>query len=277
MCNVSPTEFRKRVSGSTARLHGFAQRTAADLFFRRHFRIASERPVISFSFDDFPRSALLAGGAILRRFGLRGTYYASFGLMGATSPTGRMFTFDDVRAVLQQGHEIGCHTYDHCDSWHTPSTVFNRSIVANRMAFTKAVSTGHLKSFSYPIRPPRPSTKRVAARHFACSRGGGQTFNAGEVDLNYLRACFLEQTREDGRIIQSLIDRNHDARGWLIFATHDVDRDHTPFGCTAEFFEFVVQCAVNSRALILPIAEALEALQQPAKEARGRPAQHQMT
>ena len=48
--------------------------------------------------------------------------------------------------------------------------------------------------------------------------------------------------------------------GWLIFATHDVDRHHTRFGCTPDFFEYVVQCAVNSGARILPMIEALELL-----------------
>jgi peptidoglycan/xylan/chitin deacetylase (PgdA/CDA1 family) len=35
-----------------------------------------ESPVISFTFDDFPRSALVKAGAILRERGLAGTYYA---------------------------------------------------------------------------------------------------------------------------------------------------------------------------------------------------------
>ena len=56
-----------------------------------------ESPVISFTFDDFPRSALLNAGAILRERGLAGTYYASFGLMGTKAPTGEMFEREDLR------------------------------------------------------------------------------------------------------------------------------------------------------------------------------------
>ena len=53
--------------------------------------MGNDRPLISFSFDDFPRSALFTGGALLEQYGVAGTYYASLGLMGKTSPTGEIF------------------------------------------------------------------------------------------------------------------------------------------------------------------------------------------
>jgi hypothetical protein len=61
-------------------------------------------------------------------------------------------------------------------------------------------------------------------------------------------------------MIEGLIERNREAGGWLIFATHDIDRHHTPFGCTPDFFEYVVQSAVKSGARVLPMIEALESL-----------------
>src|SRR5205809_1853550 len=187
MRNLCTSDRTHLLPAFRARLHGYGQRKAAALFFPRHFRITTERPVVSFTFDDFPRSALLTGGAILRRFGVRGTYYASFGLMGTTAPTGQMFTVDDLNILLDQKHEIGCHTYDHCDSWETDSKLFKRSIIENQLALRKAVSNAAFKTFSYPISPPRPWTKRLAGKQFACCRGSGQTFNAGEADLSYLR------------------------------------------------------------------------------------------
>ena len=49
------------------------------------------QPLISFTFDDFPRSALTVGGEILERHGARGTYYASLGVMGKYEAAGLMF------------------------------------------------------------------------------------------------------------------------------------------------------------------------------------------
>ena len=62
-----------------------------------------ESAVISFTFDDFPRSALLNAGAILRERGVAGTYYASFGIMGRKTTTAELFTRDDLGELVQQG------------------------------------------------------------------------------------------------------------------------------------------------------------------------------
>ena len=36
-----------------------------------------EEPVVSFTFDDFPRSALTVGGRVLRAHGWAGTYFTA--------------------------------------------------------------------------------------------------------------------------------------------------------------------------------------------------------
>jgi peptidoglycan/xylan/chitin deacetylase (PgdA/CDA1 family) len=245
---------------SWERLHGAWQRASAGVLFRRPLAIKSQTPLISFTFDDFPRSGLLTGGAILNRFGLAGTYFASFGLMGTQAPTGAIFVRDDLKTLVDQGHELGCHTFAHCHSWDTESAAFEDSIVANRRALNDLLPGASFRTFSYPVSPPRPTTKRNTAKHFACCRGGGQTFNAGAADLNYLSAYFLEKSRGNREVVKHLIDENRQARGWLILATHDVCDSPTRFGCTPDFFEDIVRSAVASGARILPVADALEVL-----------------
>ena len=124
---------------SWSKLYGYYQRKAAGLVFRRPFLVSPHRPLISFTFDDFPRSALLAGGAILNRAGLSGTYYASLGLMGKKTPSGQIFVADDLKTLFEQGHELGCHTFSHCDSWETETSVFEKSILENRKALNTTV------------------------------------------------------------------------------------------------------------------------------------------
>lgn len=244
----------------TARVRGRYQRSAARYLFRRPFGINTQVPLISFTFDDFPRSALLAGGTILQRFGVRGTYYVSFGLMGTTAPTGPIFLAKDLGVLLDQGHELGCHTFAHCHSWETKATAFKRSVAENGHVLDQMFPGASFRTFAYPISPPRPQTKRTMARYFACCRGGGQTFNAGTADLGYLSAYFIEQSRDAPHMLKKVIDQNREARGWLIFATHDVCEAPTPFGCTPDFFESIVRYAADSGARILPVVEAWEAL-----------------
>jgi len=239
------------------------QKRVVRYVFRRPFPIRGETPFISFTFDDFPRSALLTGGAILKHFGVTGTYYASFGLMGKNGPPGTMFSAEDARAVLDLGHELGSHTFDHYNAWETETHAFEGSIVRNRQALSRLVPGASFRTFSYPISEPRARTKRRIARHFVCSRGGGQTLNAGITDLNCLRAFFIEQGRHRPEQLKTLIDDNRRCRGWLILATHDVTQPPSPYGCDPDLFEDVVKWAVNSGARILPVIEALEALRRP--------------
>ncbi len=248
------------LSNLTARAHGRYQRTAARFFFRRPFVINSEVPLISFTFDDFPRSALHTGGAILQDLGLRGTYYTSFGLMGKTAPTGEIFVAEDIECLVAAGHELACHTFSHCDSWGTAPSTFKRSVIENAITLDHLRPGARFRTFSYPISPPRPGTKRAVSQHFTCCRGGGQAINTGIADLNYLSAYFMEQSRASPGAIMSIIDRNREARGWLIFANHDISDAPTPFGCTPRLFADVVQHAVNSGARILPVGEALDVL-----------------
>ena len=252
------------------RILRYYQRRAAHLAFRRPFLIRSNRPLISFTFDDFPRSALLVGGAILNRFGLAGTYYASLGLEGKETASGQIFFSEDLTTLFEQGHELGSHTFSHCDSWETDAETFENSIIQNRMALSTLFPGSEFESFAYPISLPRLLTKARAADYFLSCRGGGQTFNVGRIDLNLLSAYFLEKSGGDLQAVKDLIDRNRRACGWLIFATHDISGNPTPYGCTPEFFESVVHYAVCSGANILPVVQAMEVLGAPGCD-RARP------
>ncbi len=64
---------------------------------------ANRGPIVSFSFDDFPRTAYSAGGAILERFGVRGTYYAAAGLMNTANELGEQFRLRGSRFVAGKG------------------------------------------------------------------------------------------------------------------------------------------------------------------------------
>jgi peptidoglycan/xylan/chitin deacetylase (PgdA/CDA1 family) len=218
-------------------------------------------PIVSFTFDDFPSSSLSKGGAILKQYGCAGTYYTSLGLAGRTEPTGKLFELDDLRTVVETGHELGCHTYDHCDSWATYPADFEASVIRNRQALSDILPTAKFGSLSYPISYPRPGTKRRIARHFTCARGGGQTFNIGTMDANYLKAFFLEQSRDDFESVRRTIAENCQSKGWLIFATHDVSESPTRFGCKPDFFEKVVLCATLSGAMVLPVSPAWDRVQ----------------
>ncbi len=242
------------------RLRDSYERRAASFVFRQRFRVNPTRAVISFTFDDFPQSALHAGGGILERYGLRATYYACLGLMGEEIATGKLFDAADLQDLVGRGHELGCHTYSHSHAWQTDTRTFEQSVIDNGLALQNLLPGMRFETLSFPISTPRPLTKAKIAGRFLCCRSGGQTFNKGVVDLNQLSAFFLEKSRNDFTAIKEVIDRNCRMRGWLIFATHDIADNPTPYGCTPQFFEQVVAYASSSNSSILPMMQALRAL-----------------
>jgi peptidoglycan/xylan/chitin deacetylase (PgdA/CDA1 family) len=197
---------------------------------------------------------------VLERYQTAGTYYISFGLMAGKSPSGPIFVGEDLKRAIEQGHELGCHTFSHCHSWDTPTKVFQEAIVKNADALDRFVPGARFDSISYPISEPHPAIKRAAAQHFRCCRGGGQSINVGTVDLSQLSCYFLEQAHGDFAVVRQVIDKTIETRGWLIFATHDIDSAPSRFGCTPEFFEKVVQYTGTSGLRVLPISKALDRL-----------------
>jgi peptidoglycan/xylan/chitin deacetylase (PgdA/CDA1 family) len=250
------TDFRSLLS----RIRSRYRREISVRFVRRLQRFEISRPIISFTFDDFPRSAATTGGAILSKWGARGTYYLSFGLTGAIAPTGPIIDRSEVRQIYEHGHELGCHTFGHDNAWETPERRFSNSLDRNRHELSVAFPGKSFMTFSYPISSPNPAVKRIVESRFSACRGGGQRFNCGVLDRNYLAAYFLEKADGNLARVAEMIDKNREAKGWLIFATHDVDQSPTPYGCTPGFFEAVVQYAVGSGAQILPVIDALTSI-----------------
>ena len=238
-----------------ARALGRSRRLASTSLFRNPVTMRNEAPIVSFTFDDFPRSAYYSGGAILKAHGFRGTYYAALGLTDTLEPVGEIFSREDLVKVVADGHELGCHTFGHCHSWNTAPAAFERSIVDNAHRLREWLPETSFTTLAYPLAEPRPNTKRRAAQHFSCCRAGGQTYNTGVVDRGLLSAYFLERARHPDSV-KRMIDSNADAGGWLIFATHDVCETASPWGCTPAFFEDVVRYTSRSGNAVLPVCEA---------------------
>lgn len=237
------------------------RRFAIERFARRDFRLTSDAAYVSFTFDDFPRTALTEGGRILIDHSVRGTYFVSLSLLGSQSVSGAIASRHDLSTALGDGHDLGCHTFDHLDGSQVTAAEFERSIEANRAALAASVGDAQFEVFAYPLNGPAAGTKRVAGNHFAACRWGGQTFNRGAIDLNLLRAYFLDKRSREGLdTITELIVSNAAAKGWLIFATHDVADSPSAYGCTPEYFDAVVRLSLESGARVLPMSHVCNEL-----------------
>lgn len=231
------------------------ERMAAGRFGRKLASRSTMKPIISFTFDDFPRSALSVGGKMLKDVGARGTYYTSWGLMGKTTAVGEMFIRQDVEALVHDGHELACHTLEHVMCCDVSESDLVRSCKSNDNYLATMVGGSRPRSFSFPEGVVTVPAKAALTPLYDTCRTIEPGLNCDPVDLGFLRANRV-YTEMDVERARTLIDQNSQCNGWLIFYTHDVLEKHSRYGTTPECFRKVVEYAANSGSEILPVGEA---------------------
>lgn len=229
---------------------------------RRPLDIAPPRGLVSFTFDDFPASAYSTGGAILRRHGAQGTYYAAFGLIGRKSEGLAMMATADIAALLDDGHELGCHTFSHISCRGLSRSRLERELDDNLAAFASASGQAAWSSFSYPFGDITLTAKKLARERFATCRGRQAGLNHGSIDLAALRSDSLYSRSDPVERSLKQIEEAARRRGWLIFCSHDVSPAPSPYGCTPEHLEAAVKAAVAAGCDVVTVGEAYRRLSQ---------------
>jgi peptidoglycan/xylan/chitin deacetylase (PgdA/CDA1 family) len=217
----------------------------------------NERAIVSFTFDDVPRSAITTGARILENYGACGTFYIAGSLCEQELNGTSYFRAEDLADLAGSGHEIGCQTFN-----HTPVTTLNiaaleRENERNGSFITDKVANQLPCNFAYPYGEVGPRQKIFLQRRFASCRSTEPGINVGIVDLGLLRAIRLYDEVVDQEVISGLIKRTVRRNGWLIFCTHDLDESPTRYGCRPEVFEYAVRAAVNQGADVLCIRNGI--------------------
>lgn len=213
-------------------------------------QVAPDRPVVSFTFDEFPKSALI-GADIIESHGGRGGFYACTSMMGRRNPAvGEMFDAATLTELVGRGHEIGAHTHSRLDCARTRVEKVERDIAANLVALTEAGHTETVSSFSFPFGETTYWAKRWVGELFATGRGAGAGVNIGEVDRSQLRAIELGPTEMHRKRALAALKFCIDAKGWLFFFTRDVGRNPTKNGTTPALLDELTKTAVDGGAVL---------------------------
>jgi peptidoglycan/xylan/chitin deacetylase (PgdA/CDA1 family) len=235
---------------------GSLRRSALCSLYRRNVPLGKSGPIISFTFDDFPRTAYLVGGAILEQFGARGTYYVTPGLMNASNELGQLCGAEDLRDLLRKGHELGTQTFYHSSCRSVSLDAF-RNDVQKGMKAIEQINGHNSANFAYPYGHVTLRTKKALGPELNSCRSNIPGLNGPEVDLSLLRANKLYGGSQENKQIQDLILQNVREKSWLIFYTHDVRLSHSDYGCTPALFEFAVSFAARSGSRILTVQQVL--------------------
>jgi peptidoglycan/xylan/chitin deacetylase (PgdA/CDA1 family) len=225
---------------------------------RRDFRLPEQGPIVSFTFDDFPRSALTIGGAILKSFDVCGTYYAAMGLMNRVNDMGQHFCAEDLQTLQSDGHELGSHTFGHVSCRSTSLRDFQADVTRGKEAVERISKVRSTHQFSYPYGHVTLRSKEKIGEDVSSCRGIVPGVNESPVDLNLLRANRLYSWSFDLDLVEQLLKENERRKGWVVFYTHDVSDRPSAFGCKPSQFEKVVKLAVERRSRVLPIGKVVD-------------------
>jgi peptidoglycan/xylan/chitin deacetylase (PgdA/CDA1 family) len=212
---------------------------------------------VSFTFDDFPQSALSVGADILERFGARATYYVAMGLENTANDLGVQFRRDDLVHAVSRGHELAVHGFQHLSARRTPVEAFVRDVVRCETEMRQQVSVGVSRNFAYPYGEVTLSTKQRLGPLMMSSRGTIGGLNGPDVDLNLLRANRLYGDVNQLESIKQLISQVQREASWLIFYTHDVAERPSKFGCTPGLLESTASFAAERSCRLMTVADVV--------------------
>jgi peptidoglycan/xylan/chitin deacetylase (PgdA/CDA1 family) len=222
--------------------------------------LGNAAPIVSFTFDDFPRSACTVGGSILKSHHVRATYYVAMGLMDTTNELGQYFHAQDLHDLIADGHELAGHTFSHVSCRSTSLRSYRCDVLEGQLAVNQLTKADTSGNFAYPFGHVTLAAKKAIGRLVLSSRGTRHGINGPLADLNLLRANKLYSNSIDFSGVEGLVAENQKLKGWLIFYTHDVSDNPSSFGCSPQYLEAAVRCVIQAGARVLTIAEALASI-----------------
>jgi peptidoglycan/xylan/chitin deacetylase (PgdA/CDA1 family) len=239
-------------------LKGKFGRRWARLRHQRPLPVSPGRPMISFSFDDAPLTAAVAGAEILESRGVRGTYYVSCGLAGTDAPMGVCAGPQDYLRLAETGHEIGCHTYSHLDCGRA-SAEDAAADVARNLETLAAWGLPTPESYAFPYGDVSAGPKGAIAPHFSNLRGLHHGLIDQGCDMNQAPAVGIEGPEGEAACWRWLAEAEA-KKAWLILYTHDVRENPSPWGCTPHAFAALLDAALGAGFEVATVGETARRL-----------------
>jgi len=237
-----------------------ALRRAARHYRSKPFAMQNSAPVVSFTFDDVPASAYSNGAPVLDECGVRGTFYVASGTCGTMDDHWRVIEREQVRALYDSGHEIGCHTFSHVAVDRLGAPDLEEECRRNQELLRELCPGIAMTNFCYPFGRTSLPAKLRLERWFDSCRGIYEGVNSGTIDLALLKVIELyDRTLTREKLVRAL-RQTRERNGWLIFYTHDVAEAPSSIGCTPRLLRATIETVQAESMQCLPVRDALKAI-----------------
>jgi peptidoglycan/xylan/chitin deacetylase (PgdA/CDA1 family) len=226
-------------------------------FYKREASLHLTEPIISFTFDDVPVSAIINGERILKKYNFSGTYYISLGLMEQEGFDFKNGDDEMLKKLVEDGGELACHTFRHLHMFKSDKGQIISDLEKNQQTLQQYIRKYRFENFSFPFGEQSVKARKITRNKYKSARSVYQGINSGKVDLNGLK-CFRLYESIPLSKIYAAINKAIEINGWLIFYTHDVKDNPSDVGCSPAYFEEVAKYCKEKKLKVLTINDALD-------------------
>lgn len=209
--------------------------------------------IISFSFDDCPKSAITNGLPLVEAEGWRSTIFVATALCETTNHLGLHMSEADIIDVHSRNHEIADHTFSHLSANDANVKDFVADVERNQQALTK-LGLPRSRHFAYPYGHVSPALKRALSNKFQTLRGVVSSENPVQ-DGNLLNAMRV-YSNDSIDLALSQIKEAKNTPQWLHLFTHDIRDTPSEFGCTIEDFKTIIAAVKDSALRVMTVDDA---------------------
>lgn len=215
--------------------------------------------IVTFTFDDVPKSVATVGLPILKKYGYSATVYVETRNTDSNYP-GYM-NWDDVKAVADAGWEVGAHTYTHPDL----TKLSNEEILDDLLTSTQDFARhGYAPvDFASPFGNVNDRVMAILKRHYESHRMAWPSgMNADDFDP-YGIASYDVTSATTLDELSSLLESLQKEGGWLVLQVHEVVPKGQPVReqYATNLLEDFVELVHAKGLKVLTIQQALQSLQ----------------
>lgn len=233
------------------------KQTILESIYKKSQNIQLDKPIISFTFDDVPPSAVTNGAKYLNQYGFKGTYYVASGIAeGETSYLSK----EHLEDLNNNDHEIACHTFNHIGLRWVSSKTANQQSSKNIAAIQQVLPHYPVTNFSYPFGEAGLFSKRILRTMFDSMRTSDAGINFGMTDMSHLRAISLYSNSFNRNSLLDVIQQTIENNAWTIFYTHDVTDEFGPWGTSITDFKWLLAQCNNHEIDVLSIRDAIKVI-----------------
>ena len=220
--------------------------------------LKNEKPIVTFTFDDVPETALTEGARLLEQAKARGTFYISTALLGRRTAHWTVIDAEGVRELHRGGHEIGLHGHAHVPVGLRGDREFAADIARNRETLRSIDPSALAENFAYPYGLASFARKLRLSKLVRSSRGVESGVNSGTIDAQFIRSVALGEASIGYAELERYLDQAIDNNGWLVFFTHDVGDAPSPYGVSRRMLDYAIEASIRRGIDILTLNAALD-------------------